>query len=98
MSLGFVGGAETSAAICSTVATAKLNGLNQRAYLEWVLTEMPNDGGLGEPGRIDRYLPWSEDVPADCRLSAERADEPIVDAEALEAALESSDSFTSAVQ
>ena len=98
-------GADASAAIYSIVVTAKLNGLNQRAYLEWVLTEMPNDGGLGEPGRIDRYLPWSEDVPANCRLSAERAeeaaempDEPIVDAGALEAALESSNSFTTAVQ
>ena len=66
---------------------------------------MPNDEKLGEPGRIDRYLPWSEDVPANCRLSAERAekaaempDEPIVDAEALEAALESSNGFTAAVQ
>jgi hypothetical protein len=85
--------------------TAKLNGLNQRAYLEWLLTEMPNDGGLGEPGRIDRYLPWSEDVPANCRLRAERAeeaaempDEPIVDAEVLEMALESSNSLPTAVQ
>ena len=85
-------GADASAAIYSIVVTAKLNGLNQRAYLEWLLTEMPNDDELGEPGRIDRYLPWSEDVPANCRLSAERAeeaaempDEPIVDAEALEA-------------
>ena len=50
-------GAEASAAIYSIAVTAKLNGLNQRAYLEWILTEMPNDGGLGGPGRIDRYLP-----------------------------------------
>ena len=100
-----VRGAEASAAIYSIVVTAKLNGLNQRAYLEWLLAEMPNDGGLGEPGRIDRYLPWSPEVPASCRLSAERAgeaaempDEPIVDAEALEAALESSNGFTTAIQ
>lgn len=33
-------GAEASAAIYSIVVTAKLNGLNQRAYLEWLLTEM----------------------------------------------------------
>ena len=86
-----VRGAEASAAIYSIVVTAKLNGLNQRAYLEWVLTEMPNDPRLAEPGRIDRYLPWSEEVPAGCRLgpggaeeAAEMPDEPIVDAEALE--------------
>jgi hypothetical protein len=51
---------------------------------------MPNDPHLGEPGRIDRYLPWSDDVPGSCRLTAGRVDEaaalpdePIVDAEAL---------------
>ena len=49
--------------------------------------------------------PWSEDAPTNCRLSAEKAeeaaempDEPIVDAEALGAALESSNSFTTAIQ
>ena len=41
------------------MVTAKLNGLNQRAYVEWLLDEMPNDAHLREPGRIDRYLPWS---------------------------------------
>ena len=66
--------------------------INQRAYLEWLLTEMPNDPRMREPGRIDRYLPWSEDVPASCRLTTARVDEeaalpdePIVDAAALEA-------------
>ena len=68
-------GAEASAAIYSIVVTAKLNGLNQRAYLEWLLTEMPNDDRLSEPGRIDRYLPWSDDVPASCRLTKGRVDE-----------------------
>jgi hypothetical protein len=90
-----VRGAEASAAIYSIVVTAKLNGLNQRAYLEWVLTEMPNDPHLREPGGVDRYLPWSDDVPEACRLAPggkvdeARAlpDEPIVDADELEAAL-----------
>ena len=68
----------------------KLNGLSRRAYLEWLLTEMPNDQRLSEPGRIDRYLPWSEEVPDSCRLTkatvdeeAALPDEPIVDAEAM---------------
>ncbi len=84
--------AEASAAIYSVVVTAKLNGLNQRAYLEWLLFEMPNDAHLGEPGRIDRYLPWSDEVPDSCRLTKGRVDEaealpdePIVDGEVLEA-------------
>ena len=90
-------GAGASAAIYSIVVTARLNGLNQRAYLEWVLTEMPNDSRLAEPGRIDRYLPWSDEVPDGCRLAKGRPDEayalpdePIVDAEAIEAALRDS--------
>ncbi|MDO4404118.1 MAG: transposase domain-containing protein, partial [Atopobiaceae bacterium] len=90
-----VRGAEASAAIYSIVVTAKLNGLNQRAYLEWVLAEMPNDPHLREPGGVDRYLPWSDDVPEACRLvprgevDEARAlpDEPIVDDETLGAAL-----------
>ena len=58
---------------------------------------MPNDDRLQEPGRIDRYLPWSEEVPDSCRLTkatvdeeAALPDEPIVDAEALEALPEGS--------
>ena len=91
-------GARASAAIYSIVVTARLNGLNQRAYLEWLLAEMPNDARLSEPGRIDRYLPWSDDVPEACRLvprgevdEAEALpDEPIVDEEVLESELEDS--------
>ena len=73
------------------------NGLNQRAYIEWLLTEMPNDKRLDEPERIDRYLPWSDAVPRECRLSPEKAaiaaempDEPIIDPDTLKAALENS--------
>ena len=79
-------GAAASAAIYSIVVTAGANGLNQRLYMEWLLTEMPNDDCLLEPGRIDRYLPWSDDVPESCRLSpseaaklAEMPDDPIID-------------------
>ncbi|WP_165249681.1 transposase domain-containing protein [Adlercreutzia sp. ZJ141] len=79
------------------MVTAKLNGLNQRAYLEWVLSEMPNDNKLDELGRIDRYLPWSDEIPVECRLSPDKAkdaakmpDEPIVDVKTLETILENS--------
>ena len=79
-------GAAASAAIYSIVVTAGANGLNQRLYMEWLLTEMPNDEHLREPGGIDRYLPWSDDVPSSCRLSAAEAaklaempDDPIID-------------------
>lgn len=90
-------GAEASAAIYSIVVTAKQNGLNQRAYVEWLLTEMPNDASLDDPGRIDRYLPWSDGVPPECRLSPEKAaiasempDEPIIDPDTVRDVLENS--------
>lgn len=43
-------GAEASAAIYSIVTTAKMNGLEPRAYIEWLLTEMPNAGELTDEG------------------------------------------------
>ena len=40
--------ADASAATYSIVVTAKLNRLNQRAYVEWLFAEMPNDARLRE--------------------------------------------------
>ena len=45
--------------------------MKQRAYPERVLSETPNGGELGKPGRIDWHLPWSDETSA--RLSAMRA-------------------------
>jgi len=79
-------GARASAAVYSIVTTAKMNGLNPRLYLEWLLETMPSTENLGDSGVLDRLMPWSEHVPDACRLSpkaaakaAEMADEPIVD-------------------
>ena len=54
----------------SLVETARANGLETRAWLEWVLEEMPR---LGEPQavsaeQVERLLPWSPDVPDRCRV------------------------------
>ena len=55
---------------------------------------MPNDPHLRDPGGVDRYLPWSDDVPEACRLTKAKVGvaealpaEPIVDPPELEAAL-----------
>ena len=79
-------GAHASAAIYSIVTTAKMNGLNPRLYLEWLLETMPNTSGLEREDVIDRFLPWADDVPDSCRLSpeaaekaAEMTDDPIID-------------------
>lgn len=78
-------GADASAAIYSIVVTAKLNGLKPRDYIEWLLTEMPNTEDL-QGDAIDRFLPWSADVPESCRMTPEKAaeatdmpDDPIMD-------------------
>lgn len=67
-------GADASAAIYSIVVTAKLNGLKPRDYIEWLLTEMPNTEDL-QGDAIDRFLPWSADVPESCRMTPEKAAE-----------------------
>lgn len=79
-------GAEASAGIYSVVATAKMNGLNPRKYIEWLLTVMPNTAGLDDPAVLDAMMPWSDAIPDDLRLSPEKAaeaaemrDDPIAD-------------------
>lgn len=79
-------GAHASAGIYSIVTTAKMNGLNPRLYLEWLLETLPNTVDLDDNAVIDRFLPWSADVPDTCKLSPkacakarEMEDDPIID-------------------
>lgn len=79
-------GAAASCAAYSVVTTARACGLDDRRYVEWLLTEMPNDPGLRAKGAdVSRYLPWSPDVPASCRATGahfrrklEEAGRPVV--------------------
>ena len=79
-------GAAASAGIYSVVTTARANGLNARAYLEWLLEEMPNTRRLDDPDVLSSFLPWSPSVPDRCRVTpaeaaraAEVACEPVLD-------------------
>jgi hypothetical protein len=80
-------GAAASCAAYSVVTTARACGLDDRAYVEWLLTEMPNDPALRARGAdVSRYLPWSPDVPESCRATGghfldglEAAGRPVVD-------------------
>lgn len=79
-------GAKASAGIYSIVTTAKMNGLNPRKYIEWLLTIMPNTKDIGDPTVLDSMMPWSNSLPNDLKLSSEKAaeiaemrDNPIVD-------------------
>ena len=63
-------GAQASAVIYSLSETAKLNNLRPYYYFEYLLTELPNlcdDNGNIEPAELDRLLPWSKELPDECR-------------------------------
>ena len=79
-------GAEASAGMYSVVVTAKVNGLNPRKYVQWLLEEMPNAENPDDPADLDSPMPWSDSVPAEIRLqpeaaeeAAKMADDPIID-------------------
>ena len=63
-------GAESSALIYSITETAKLNNLKPYAYLKHILTELPklcDDNGNIELSKLDPLMPWSSELPEECR-------------------------------
>jgi transposase len=71
-------GASASATVYSIVTTAKASGLNPRAYPEWLFDGLPNIEHLGDESVLERFLPWSDDIPLSCRAdsSADHSTEP----------------------
>lgn len=61
-------GAETNAILYTLAESARANKLDVYEYLKHLLTEMPNNAHLEHPEVIDRYLPWSKELPDECRL------------------------------
>lgn len=61
-------GARASAVIYSIVETAKENGINPYPYLTWLFEELPQLPDLQDLQTLDRMLPWSESLPAACRM------------------------------
>lgn len=55
-------GAKASAITYSIIETAKENGLNPRAYLQYLFEELPNRD-LEDPATWDAVLPWSAQLP-----------------------------------
>jgi len=83
-------GAHASAAIYSITTTAKGNGLKPREYLEWLFEEMPNAANLDDEAVLERFLPWSSEIPQSCRVGSagestpsDPLDEPIIDIDPL---------------
>lgn len=56
-----------SAVIYSLIETAKANGLNVYAYLEYLLLYMPGSDWQRYPEELDDLMPWSPDVQENCK-------------------------------
>lgn len=65
-------GAAANAILYTLVESARANELNVYEYLKFILTEMPNNDHLNHPEVLDKYLPWSADLPEECRLNIRR--------------------------
>ena len=62
-------GATAYAILYTLVETSRANKLNVYEYLKYLLTVMPNTDFRNEPEKLHAYLPWSEDLPQECRLT-----------------------------
>ena len=62
-----VHGAEASAMVYSLVETAKANKLKIYEYLKHLLTEIPKHMDDTSLDFLDDLLPWSENLPEECR-------------------------------
>ncbi|MCI6044862.1 IS66 family transposase [bacterium] len=62
-----VTGAKSSAIIYSIAETAKANNLKPYDYFEYLLTELPKHLDGTDRSFLDDLLPWSPNLPANCR-------------------------------
>ena len=63
-------GTYSSTVIYSLFKTANLNKLNTKDYFEYLLTELPkllDTGGSIDSTKLDDFLPWSSNLPENCR-------------------------------
>lgn len=62
-------GATANAIMYTLVESARANDLNVYEYLKYLLTKMPDTDFNNHPELIDAYLPWSKELPEECKLS-----------------------------
>lgn len=60
-------GADANAVYYSFIETAKLNKLNIYKYINYLLEELPQLEGEQKDTDIEKYLPWSEELPDEIR-------------------------------
>ncbi|WHH61672.1 transposase domain-containing protein [Petroclostridium sp. X23] len=62
-------GATANAVLYTLVESARANDLDVYEYLKYILKEMPDTDFNNHPEFLNNYLPWSEQLPAECRLN-----------------------------
>lgn len=62
-------GATANAVLYTIVESAKANDLDVYEYLHYLLRVMPDTDFNNHPELIDAYLPWSKELPQECRLN-----------------------------
>ena len=65
-------GAFANGVLYTLVESARANDLDVYEYLKHLLAEMPNNHHLENPSVIDRLLPWSKELPEQCRMKRNR--------------------------
>ena len=61
-------GATANAVLYTIVESAKANELDVYEYIKHLLNSMPDTDFKNHPELIDAYLPWSKELPEECRL------------------------------
>lgn len=69
---GYSEGAKANEILYTLVENARANNLDVYEYLKYLLTELSNSRYLEYPEVLEQYLPWSETLPARCRLEYKR--------------------------
>ena len=62
-----VAGAKANATYYSIIESAKLNNLNIYKYINYLLSELPQLEGYIDEAQLEKYLPWSDELPAEIR-------------------------------
>ena len=58
-------GAKANAIYYSLIETAKVNNLNINKYIKYLLETLPQLEGEQTEEEIEKYLPWSDELPED---------------------------------
>ncbi|GAU79048.1 transposase domain-containing protein [Fusibacter sp. 3D3] len=71
MLIDTIDGAKASAVIYSIAETAKANNLKPYAYFKYLLEEIPKHMDDKNLSFLDGLLPWSDELPLECKKTNE---------------------------